>query len=226
MAEETGLPFDRYTGGGRRLLGVPAFGDGSSRRGYGPAVFEQCGFVCAYCGHEMETAYEVWLSLSVDHVIPTGVAKRLGYAPEWVQDISNQVTCCRACNEFLNGYKVTDPAPATVEKFFDLRDRHFLAKEIALTHEALRTSSADPCTRRAELEAGVVPVWSRAAKRGVRGAICRGFPRSAVSRSESAGQSRRPSAPYSRLRFPAWRAPRNAAVRRQRRPVLVAVSVS
>jgi hypothetical protein len=27
----------------------------------------------------METAYEVWLSLSVDHVIPTGSGKRVGF---------------------------------------------------------------------------------------------------------------------------------------------------
>ena len=128
MAEVTGLPFDRYADGGRQLLGPPAMGDGSSRRGYGPPVFEQCGFRCAYCGYAMGGAYEPWLALSVDHVIPTGAATSLGYRPEWVRDIVNLVTCCRACNEFLNRYKVTDPAPATVEEFFDLRDRHFLAK--------------------------------------------------------------------------------------------------
>lgn len=128
MADPTALPFDRYAGAGRQLLGAPASGDGSSRRGYGRVIFEQCGFACAYCGHAMDTGYEVWLSLSVDHVIPTGSGKRLGYPPEWTQDAANLVTCCRACNEFLNGYRVGDPAPATVEEFFDMRDRHFLAK--------------------------------------------------------------------------------------------------
>jgi hypothetical protein len=128
VAKESALPFDHYIGGGRELLGVPAWGDGSSRRGYGQAVFAQCRFACVYCGQEMETAYEAWLALSVDHVIPTGAGKRLGYPIEWIQDTANQVTCCRACNEFLNGYRVTDPAPVTVEEFFDLRDRHFLAK--------------------------------------------------------------------------------------------------
>jgi hypothetical protein len=38
------------------------------------------------------------------------------------------VTCCRVCNEFLNGYRVSDPVPTTGEEFFDLRDRHFVAK--------------------------------------------------------------------------------------------------
>jgi hypothetical protein len=128
VVHDGSLPFDRYTGGGRQLLGIPAWGDGSSRRGYGRAVFEQCGFACAYCGHSMETGYEVWLSLSVDHVIPVGSGKLLGYPSAWIQDTANQVTCCRACNEFLNGYRVTDPPPATGDEFFKLRDRHFLAK--------------------------------------------------------------------------------------------------
>ena len=39
------------------------------------------------------------------------------------------MVCCRACNEFLNGYRVTDPPPATVDEFFKLRDRHFLANQ-------------------------------------------------------------------------------------------------
>src|SRR5207253_2066131 len=65
---------------------------------------------------------------SVDHVIPTGAAKRRAYPPEWVQDAANQVTCCRACNEFLNAHKINDPPPATLDEFFDLRDRHCLAK--------------------------------------------------------------------------------------------------
>jgi hypothetical protein len=90
VADASALPFERYTGGGRQLLGVPPSGDGSSRRGYGRPVFEQCGFACAYCSHAMETAYEAWLSLSVDHVIPTGSVKRLGYPVEWIQDTANQ----------------------------------------------------------------------------------------------------------------------------------------
>jgi len=65
-------PFDRYEGGGRRLLGKPAWGNGSSRRGYGLVVFDQCGSVCVYCGYDMGAAYESWLNLSIDHVIPAG----------------------------------------------------------------------------------------------------------------------------------------------------------
>lgn len=88
----------------------------------------------------MESGYEVWLSVSVDHVIPTGSGKRRGYPLHWIQDVANQVTCCRACNEFLNGYRVTDPPPATVEEFFALRDHHFRAKRewVQVRHDSER----------------------------------------------------------------------------------------
>ena len=122
------LPFERYEGAGRCLLGRPAWGNGSSRRGYGLPIFEQCGAACAYCGYDMSATYEAWLNLSVDHVIPAGDARRLGYPVEWFEDVANLVTSCRACNEFLNGYRVTDVPPATVEEFFDLRDIHFARK--------------------------------------------------------------------------------------------------
>lgn len=132
------LPFDGYEGGGRRLLGRPSGGDGSSRRGYGVPVFAQCGSNCVYCGSG--GPYEAWLNLSVDHVVPRGDGRTLGYPVEWIEDIANLVTCCRVCNEFLNGYRVNEPPPATLDEFFDLRDRHFVAKHerVLARHEQER----------------------------------------------------------------------------------------
>lgn len=120
--------FARYRGGGRELLGVPASGDGTSRHGYGPPVLEECGDHCVYCGRALGEPYESWLDFSVDHVIPVGTVQR-GYSREWVSDLINLVTACRACNEFLNQYKVDDPPPSDVEEFCVLRDRHLLAKK-------------------------------------------------------------------------------------------------
>ena len=114
------LPFRGYEDGGRRLLGRPSAGDGSSRRGYGVPVFEQCGALCVYCG--LGGSYEGWLNLSVDHVVPRGDGKKLGYPVEWIEAITNLVTCCRACNEFLNGYRVKEQPPETLDGFYDLRD--------------------------------------------------------------------------------------------------------
>jgi len=125
------LPFGRYEGGGRRLLGTPPQRDGTARHGYGPPVFAECGYVCVYCGLDMRTTFVGWLQLSVDHVIPRQMEDR-GYEPEWVDDITNLVTCCRACNDFGNRFVVTDPSPKTHEAFLDLRDRVFLERRAAI----------------------------------------------------------------------------------------------
>ncbi len=72
----------------------------------------ECGSNCVYCGLDLGNTYEAWLGFSVDHVIPGSTVARLGYPAEWVNDLINLVTACRSCNEFLNGYRVTDPTPS------------------------------------------------------------------------------------------------------------------
>ena len=99
---------------------------------YGSPAFEQYGLACVYYGYRMGRDYQAWRNLSVDHVIPAGDAKRLG-TTEWYEDIAKLVTCRRAFNDFLNGYRVERAAPATLEEFFDFRDRHF-----ALTLDSVR----------------------------------------------------------------------------------------
>ena len=124
------LPFDRYPSGGRQLLGTPGSGDGTARHGYGLPVLGACGTQCVYCERELGDSYEDWLSLSVDHVIPAS-PKRTTWAAMrtlWLHDLANLVTCCRACNEFHNGYKVTAQLPGSLSEFFVLRDRVFTDK--------------------------------------------------------------------------------------------------
>jgi hypothetical protein len=72
-------------------------------------------------------SYESWLDVSVDHVVPQSTAWQ-GRGKAWIRDIFNLVTCCRACNEFLNQYTVRDKEPATVDEFTTLRDQVFAAK--------------------------------------------------------------------------------------------------
>jgi 5-methylcytosine-specific restriction endonuclease McrA len=122
------LPFEKYDKGGRELLGTPKTGDGTCRHGYGLPVFKQCGLGCSYCERPMDSPYEAWLDISVDHVVPRSMIKR-GFPREWVEDISNLATCCRACNEFLNQYAVNTPPPAQLDEFHALRDRVFLEKK-------------------------------------------------------------------------------------------------
>jgi 5-methylcytosine-specific restriction endonuclease McrA len=142
MNLSAGIPFERYRGSGRTLLGRPPVGDGTCRHGYGPPVFAECGTACVYCDRGMGESYESWLHLSVDHVIPSGTVKQLGWPREWVEDIANLVTCCRACNELLNGYRVADTPPATVNEFFALRDRHFIAKRARAGERHVRERDA------------------------------------------------------------------------------------
>ena len=122
------LPFDRYKGGGKRLLGPPPSGDGTTRHGYGLAVMDQCGTRCVYCERDLEVPYESWLDLSIDHVVPQHTIKYRRYPEEWVKDLANIVISCRACNEFLNAVKVDAPAPKNLMEFFYLRDVVFCSK--------------------------------------------------------------------------------------------------
>lgn len=118
------LPFDAYPSGGRVLLGKPK-GD-LARRGYGRDALAWCGFQCAYCGLDMST-FEGWLQLSVDHVVPQQ-ATASGFPAEWVLGATNLVACCRSCNDLFNRDPVVDPLPPTLDAFYQLRDRLYLAR--------------------------------------------------------------------------------------------------
>ncbi|MDQ3466693.1 MAG: hypothetical protein M3411_00465, partial [Chloroflexota bacterium] len=70
-------PFDRYPNGGRTLLGRSK--GGTARRVYGLHLQQITGqSICTYCGLDLVSEYQHWLLLSVDHVIPTAEARRLG----------------------------------------------------------------------------------------------------------------------------------------------------
>lgn len=138
MPELPTRPFVRYASGGAELLGIPPWGDGTARHGYGRPVFAECGYQCVYCGFDMGAPYEAWLNLSVDHVVPGHLVKA-GWPREWVLDRVNLVTCCRACNEFLNGYRLADPAvPKTFADFIAVRDDAFDQKrDLALARHTV-----------------------------------------------------------------------------------------
>lgn len=126
------FPFDHYPQNGDSPLGQPAAGDGTCRHGYGLDVARVCGWTCSYCGRAMNEPYESWLSISADHVVPRNV---LWYAQaqNWIEDKFNRVTCCRACNEFMNSYVGEHEMPVTVEQFIIVRNSMFKEKrELAL----------------------------------------------------------------------------------------------
>ena len=130
-ATETAIesPFQSYPMNGRGLLGRRSVT--TSRRGYGLALRQLTGLGdCAYCGLDLFGSYEHWLLLQVDHVVPTTMGKRLGIPFDWLEDYANLVLACSACNTFANQFddrSVTE-APKSVEQFFDLRDKAFVAR--------------------------------------------------------------------------------------------------
>jgi 5-methylcytosine-specific restriction endonuclease McrA len=97
------LPFERYDQRGTELLGLLNT-NSSSRRVYGLKVMKQCGKQCVYCDRDLASCYDLWLDLSIDHVIPLGHTTWAKVQPQldWVRDLANCATCCRACNDWLN----------------------------------------------------------------------------------------------------------------------------
>ncbi len=67
-----------------------------SLRGYGRKIYERDNFTCQYCGIDGKKSFDVWLTLSVDHLLPVGHPDR--------EEDAFKVTACRFCNEADNQY--------------------------------------------------------------------------------------------------------------------------
>jgi HNH endonuclease len=106
----------------RARLGVPSQGDGTVCGGYGRTVFTMDQYTCAYCGLRMLKEFDVFLQLSVDHVVPWSTK---GCDLTLIEDTANLVTCCRACTDFGDRYRTALPVPTSEDEFWDVRDRVF-----------------------------------------------------------------------------------------------------
>ena len=67
-----------------------------SLRGYAFPIHKRDGFKCRYCGLDARQSFANWLSLSWDHLLPKGHAKR--------DDAEYIVTACMFCNTADNRY--------------------------------------------------------------------------------------------------------------------------
>jgi hypothetical protein len=135
------FPFDSYAGGGRKLLGMTK--KSSARQGYGLEFMRLTGQrKCAYCGIDLTSSYESWLSIVFDHVIPASVCGLANIPREWCEDFSNTVLACAACNGFCNRYIPNEAVShvGSLEAFYDLRDKVFEERQklIAERHESER----------------------------------------------------------------------------------------
>jgi hypothetical protein len=73
---------------------MPSYTD--SLRGYGHQIYKRDNYTCRYCGADGRTVFEVWLTLSVDHLLPKGHPERDN--PDYI------VTACKFCNTADNHY--------------------------------------------------------------------------------------------------------------------------
>ena len=120
------LPFDSYPKQGRALLGI--VNGNNMRHIYGLRFMQMTGQTCcAYCGWNLVQSYETWLSMQLDHVVPSSVCKRFSLPKLWVDDCTNRVLACPGCNGFDNRYPLPADVmcPQTSEEFFNLRDMVF-----------------------------------------------------------------------------------------------------
>lgn len=132
-------PFAYYPQEGRALLGP--VGNGTCRHDYGLRFMRITGQTCcAYCGMDFAADYRNWLQMALDHVVPTRTGTTKCIPGKWLDDASNKVLACAACNGFQNRYKLPEdePCPATLEAFYELRDRVFLERKARVEQSHLR----------------------------------------------------------------------------------------
>jgi len=123
-------PFDEYPGAGRERLGCVS--GANCRHEYGLQFMRKTGQTrCAYCGANFAGSYETWLTMALDHVVPTSVCRKLGIPAEWADDYANRVLACAACNSFHNRYTPAESPPTSIDldEFFDFRDRIFAERK-------------------------------------------------------------------------------------------------
>ena len=122
-------PLEHYTNS-TEVKPRPHVANGANcRNGYGVPVIKYWEPSCAYCGKDLMESYDNWLDLSVDHVVPICCQKTWGpECREWIESMANAVPCCRACNEFLNGFRAPETAPASESEFISLRNKELARK--------------------------------------------------------------------------------------------------
>jgi hypothetical protein len=67
-----------------------------SLRGYSFKIHERDNFICRFCGVDGTKSFDIWLTLSSDHLLPKGHPERDN--PDYI------VTACNFCNTADNRY--------------------------------------------------------------------------------------------------------------------------
>ena len=124
------LPFDTYPNRGSEPFHL--------KKGYNTRLEDGPEFMrltrqtaCAYCNSDFLGGYETWLTMALDHVVPTSVCKEKNIPPEWADDFSNMVLSCGACNGLRNRYTYIKSIllPLSRESFVEMRNCIFVERK-------------------------------------------------------------------------------------------------
>lgn len=97
---------------------MPTYTD--SLRGYAFHIHRRDGFTCRYCGADGSKSFDVWLTLSWDHLLPKGHPLRDHH--DYI------VTACNFCNTADNRY--FDLAAKRGISFDDLTPEQLVAQRL------------------------------------------------------------------------------------------------
>lgn len=100
-----------------------------SLRGYAFGVHQRDGFKCVYCGLDGSRSFDMWLTLSWDHLLPKCHPDRDD--PDFI------VTACNFCNTADNRY--FDRAQERGLRFADMTREELIAQRLPFV-EATRKS--------------------------------------------------------------------------------------
>ena len=77
---------------------------------------------CIYCGRDMLSSLDDWLSLEIDHLLPTSKSGK--------DEENNRVTSCNVCNKLKSNF---DPGnlPEDKDQQIEIMRKHVLEKRMA-----------------------------------------------------------------------------------------------
>lgn len=79
---------------------------------------------CIYCGRDMLSSLDDWLSLEIDHLQPTSKGGK--------DEDNNRVTSCNVCNKLKSSYYRTNPPmPEDKDQQIEIMRKHVLGKRMA-----------------------------------------------------------------------------------------------
>jgi len=85
-------------------------------------IYARDRYRCIYCGRDMLKSLDDWLSLEIDHIIPSSKSED--------NSLDNMVTSCNVCNKYKSSYFHEDLLKLSREKQIEKIREHVLKKRL------------------------------------------------------------------------------------------------